>query len=69
MSDNLKMMLGRVPLPLLEPTPVSWQISHKRADFGAQSALPICHQDIRMSKQNCHCGNLTLIRVAKVTKN
>ena len=36
MSDELKMMLWRSPLPQSEPTPEPWWILYKRADFWAR---------------------------------
>ena len=63
------MTLGRVPLPLSEPTPESWQLSYKRADFWAQSALPISlpgWTDGRLNEVAAK-KNLTLAKFTKRT--
>ena len=39
MSNELKMTLGRSPLPQSEPTPEYWQLLYKQADFRTQQLV------------------------------
>ena len=41
MSDELKMTLWRTPLPQSEPTPESWQLLYKQADFWTQQLVAV----------------------------
>ena len=39
MSNELKMTLGRSPLPQSKPTPEYWQLLYKQADFRTQQLV------------------------------
>ena len=41
MSDELKMMLWRSPLPQSEPIPEYWQLLYKQADFWTQQLVAV----------------------------